>query len=81
MGHAGRLAVAVGAAALDLPSAVLFLTRRSLREIAPCATAVLGVVAGFFLLLMVGWENPFTATPGPPARGQRGSTRCCATRR
>jgi cytochrome c-type biogenesis protein CcmF len=46
-------------------SAVLFLTRRSLREIAPWATAVLGVVAGFFLLLMVGWENPFTATPGP----------------
>src|SRR5918998_127116 len=46
-------------------SAVLFLTRNALREIAPYATAVLGVVAGFFLLLMVGWENPFTATPGP----------------
>ncbi|MET0616116.1 MAG: heme lyase CcmF/NrfE family subunit, partial [Thermoleophilaceae bacterium] len=38
---------------------VLFLTRRSLRDIAPYATAVLGVIAGFFLLLMVGWENPF----------------------
>ncbi|MGI9095322.1 MAG: cytochrome c biogenesis protein CcsA, partial [Thermoleophilaceae bacterium] len=51
-------------------SAVLFLTRRSLREIAPWATAVLGMVAGFFLLLMVGWENPFTITPGPvPAEG------------
>src|SRR5918998_1592052 len=40
-------------------SAVLFLTRRSLRDIAPYATAVLGAIAGFFLLLMVGWENPF----------------------
>ena len=46
-------------------SAVLFLTRNSLREIAPYATAVLGMVAGFFLLLMVGWENPFTPTGGP----------------
>jgi cytochrome c-type biogenesis protein CcmF len=51
-------------------SAVLFLTRRSLREIAPWATAVLGAVAAFFLLLMVGWENPFTITPGPvPVEG------------
>ncbi len=39
-------------------TAVLFLTRRSLRDIAPWATAVLGAVAAFFLLLMVGWENP-----------------------
>jgi cytochrome c-type biogenesis protein CcmF len=50
-------------------SAVLFLTRRSLREIAPWATAVLGLVAGFFLLLMVGWENPFTTLANPPAEG------------
>ena len=50
-------------------SAVLFLTRRSLREIAPYATAVLGVVAGFFLLLMVGWENPFTTIANPPVEG------------
>ena len=50
-------------------SAVLFLTRRSLREIAPYATAVLGVVAGFFLLLMVGWENPFGTLANPPAEG------------
>src|SRR3954469_8816433 len=50
-------------------SAVLFLTRRSLREIAPYATAVLGVVAGFFLLLMVGWENPFGTLANPPVEG------------
>jgi cytochrome c-type biogenesis protein CcmF len=50
-------------------SAVLFLTRRSLREIAPWATAVLAVVAGFFLLLMVGWENPFDTLASPPPEG------------
>src|SRR5215211_516970 len=50
-------------------SAVLFLTRRSLREIAPYATAVLGVVGAFFLLLMVGWENPFDTLANPPAEG------------
>jgi cytochrome c-type biogenesis protein CcmF len=50
-------------------SAVLFLTRHSLREIAPWATGVLGVVAAFFLLLMVGWENPFTTLSNPPPEG------------
>ncbi len=50
-------------------SAVLFLTRRSLRDIAPWATAVLGCVAAFFLLLMVGWENPFDTLASPPAEG------------
>jgi cytochrome c-type biogenesis protein CcmF len=50
-------------------SAVLLVTRRSLREIAPYATAVLGVVAGFFLVLMVGWENPFDTLANPPAEG------------
>src|SRR3954452_8885768 len=50
-------------------SAVLFLTRRSLRELAPYATAVLGVVAGFFLLLMVAWETPFGTLANPPAEG------------
>jgi cytochrome c-type biogenesis protein CcmF len=50
-------------------SAVLFLTRKSLREIAPYATAVLGVVAGFFLLLMVGWANPFHTISPVPVEG------------
>jgi cytochrome c-type biogenesis protein CcmF len=50
-------------------SAVLFLTRRSLRDIAPWATAVLGCVAAFFLLLMVGWENPFDTLAAPPPEG------------
>jgi cytochrome c-type biogenesis protein CcmF len=50
-------------------SAVLFLTRRTLRDIAPYATAVLAVVAGFFLLLMVGWENPFDTLAVPPVEG------------
>jgi cytochrome c-type biogenesis protein CcmF len=50
-------------------TAVLFLTRRSLRDIAPYATAVLGVIGAFFLLLMVGWENPFDTLASPPAEG------------
>jgi cytochrome c-type biogenesis protein CcmF len=50
-------------------SLVLFLTRRSLREIAPWATAVLAAIAGFFLLLMVGWENPFDTLAVAPAEG------------
>jgi cytochrome c-type biogenesis protein CcmF len=50
-------------------SAVLYLTRNSLREIAPYATAVLAGVASFFLLLMVGWENPFGTLANPPAEG------------
>ena len=50
-------------------SAVLYLTRRSLRDIAPYATAVLGAVAAFFLLLMVGWENPFDTLATAPPEG------------
>jgi cytochrome c-type biogenesis protein CcmF len=50
-------------------SAVLFLTRRSLRDITPYATAVLGTVAAFFLVLMVGWENPFDTLAVPPPEG------------
>src|SRR5215211_7566194 len=48
---------------------VLFLTRRSLRDIAPYATAVLGGIAAFFLFLMIGWENPFDTLANPPADG------------
>ncbi len=50
-------------------SAVLFLTRRSLRDIAPWATAVLACVAGFFLFLMIGWENPFDTLAVAPQEG------------
>jgi cytochrome c-type biogenesis protein CcmF len=50
-------------------STVLFLTRRSLRDIAPWATAVLGVVAAFFLTLMIGWENPFDTLAMAPPEG------------
>jgi cytochrome c-type biogenesis protein CcmF len=50
-------------------SAVLFITRRSLRDITPWATAVLGCVAAFFLLLMVGWENPFDTLAVAPEEG------------
>ena len=50
-------------------SAVLFLTRRSLRDLAPYATAVLGVIAAFFLFLMVGWENPFDTLAVVPQEG------------
>src|SRR5919198_273259 len=50
-------------------SAVLFVTRRSLREIAPYATAVLAGVAGFFLLLMIGWEGPFSTLSPAPVQG------------
>jgi cytochrome c-type biogenesis protein CcmF len=50
-------------------SAVLFATRRSLRDIAPYATAVLAAIIGFFLLLMVGWENPFATLAVAPVEG------------
>ena len=50
-------------------AAVLFLTRRSLRDIAPYATAVLGAVAAFFLLLTVFWENPFNTLAVAPQEG------------
>jgi cytochrome c-type biogenesis protein CcmF len=51
-------------------SVVLFVTRRRLREIVPWATAVLGVVAAFFLSLMVVFgENPFATLATPAAQG------------
>jgi cytochrome c-type biogenesis protein CcmF len=50
-------------------SAVLFGTRRRHRDIAPYATAVLGVIATFFLGLMVFYESPFTTLSSPPMEG------------
>ena len=35
----------------------------------PTAAAVLGVVAAFFLFLMVGWENPFSTLAVAPQEG------------
>ena len=50
-------------------SVVLYVTRRGHRQIAPYATAVLGAVAAFFLLLMVAYESPFTPLSPVPAEG------------
>jgi cytochrome c-type biogenesis protein CcmF len=51
-------------------SAVLFLTRRRLRDIAPYATAVLGGVAAFFLFLMLFYASPFAILADPPSDGR-----------
>ncbi|TML32601.1 MAG: heme lyase CcmF/NrfE family subunit, partial [Actinobacteria bacterium] len=49
-------------------SVVLLATRRRLRDITPWATAVLGVVATFFLSLMVVFgQDPFARLASPPA--------------
>ena len=50
-------------------SAVLFLTRHRLRDIAPYATAVLGGVAAFFLFLMLFYASPFATLATAPAEG------------
>ena len=50
-------------------SAVLFLTRRSLREIAPWATAVLGVVAALLPAADGGLGEPVRHARHPPAEG------------
>src|SRR5947209_8370459 len=51
-------------------SVVLLATRRRLRDITPWATAVLGVVAPFFLSLMVVFgQDPFARLASPPAEG------------
>ncbi|HEY4280841.1 MAG TPA: cytochrome c-type biogenesis CcmF C-terminal domain-containing protein [Conexibacter sp.] len=50
-------------------SLVLYLTRRSLREIAPVAQAVLLVFAGFFLSLAIFYANPFDTLATVPAEG------------
>src|ERR671915_523238 len=50
-------------------SAILFLTRRRLREVAPYATAVLLGFGAFFCALLVFLESPFQALAAPPAEG------------
>ncbi|MEA2190421.1 MAG: cytochrome c-type biosis protein CcmF, partial [Solirubrobacteraceae bacterium] len=50
-------------------SLVLFLTRRSLRRVAPYATAVLLGFAAFFAALLVFLETPFALTAVVPAEG------------
>src|SRR5437763_14280199 len=48
-------------------SAVLRATRNTQREVVPYATAVLGVVAGFFLILVNFYASPFdTLAQAPP---------------
>jgi cytochrome c-type biogenesis protein CcmF len=50
-------------------SAILFLTRRRLREVAPYATAVLLGFGAFFCGLLVFLESPFSTLAAPPGEG------------
>ena len=50
-------------------SAILFLTRRKLREVAPYATAVLLGFGAFFTTLLVFLESPFDGLANPPVEG------------
>src|SRR5688572_18593244 len=50
-------------------SAILFLTRKKLRDVAPYATAVLLGFGAFFCALLVFLESPFTVLANPPAEG------------
>jgi cytochrome c-type biogenesis protein CcmF len=50
-------------------SAILFFTRRKLREVAPYATAVLLGFGAFFCGLLVFLESPFSTLASPPAEG------------
>src|SRR5215207_775320 len=50
-------------------SAILHLTRRKLREVAPYATAVLLGFGAFFCALLVFFESPFGTLAAPPAEG------------
>jgi cytochrome c-type biogenesis protein CcmF len=50
-------------------SAILFLTRRKLREVAPYATAVLLGFGAFFCALLVFLESPFTTLAAAPGEG------------
>src|SRR6476646_6986329 len=50
-------------------SAVLRATRNQQREVVPYATAVLGVIASFFLVLVVFYASPFDTLAHPPSEG------------
>src|SRR5436190_11669659 len=50
-------------------SAVLRVTRNTQREVVPYATAVLGVIAGFFLILTNFYASPFDTLAVAPADG------------
>jgi cytochrome c-type biogenesis protein CcmF len=50
-------------------SAILFFTRRRLREVAPYATAVLLGFGAFFTALLVFLESPFDGLANPPVEG------------
>jgi len=50
-------------------SAILFLTRRKLREVAPYATAVLLGFGAFFCAVLVFLESPFDTLAAPPTEG------------
>ena len=50
-------------------SAVLYLSRRRAREVAPYATAVLLAIAGFFVVLLVFLETPFGRLDPAPVEG------------
>ena len=62
-------------------TAVLFLTRRSLRDIAPWATAVLGVRRRLLPVPDGGLGEPLRHAGSRRRRRASASTRCCATRR
>src|SRR5947208_10092796 len=50
-------------------SVVLRVTRNEQREVVPYATAVLGVIASFFLMLVVFYASPFDTLANAPADG------------
>src|SRR4051812_47157990 len=50
-------------------SLALHATRRTMRQILPYATAVLGAVTAFFLGLMVFFASPFDTLASPPVQG------------
>src|SRR3954470_3607166 len=50
-------------------SAVLRATRNQQPEVVPYATAVLGVIASFFLVLTVFYASPFDTLANPPSEG------------